>query len=140
MRPKPGLVDLPEAELNAAALPATRPAPIATIPQGTAAPALASQASEEILPASSIILRQASLRMVLDIYADLAGARLEIDPRVRELNAQISLETTQSLTRSDAARVLEQAMQQQAGLDIKRSEKKYIEVTLDERAKTKPIR
>src|SRR5438105_11434846 len=46
MRPKPGLVDLPEAELDATALPATTAAPVATIPQRTTAPALASQASE----------------------------------------------------------------------------------------------
>jgi len=75
--------DLPEAELPVGALPATTPClPVATVAQATAAPPMASQAAEEVvIPAGGIRLQHTpDLRMVLDIYANLAEARLEIDP------------------------------------------------------------
>jgi hypothetical protein len=139
MWPKPGLADLPEAELAAAALPAAMP-PVATVPQGTPAPPIASQPSGDILPAGCIKLHDVDLRTVLDIYAELADGRLEIDPRVRALNAKLSLETTQALARAGAVRLLEQALRQQAGVAVRRSETNCIEVTLDERPKGESAR
>jgi hypothetical protein len=72
-----------------------------------------------MLPAGCITLRYSELRTVLDIYAELTDVRLEIDPRVRALNAKVSLETTQALARPDAVRLLEQALRQQAGVAVK---------------------
>jgi len=84
--------------------------------------------------------RPTDLQKVLEIYADLAGAPLDIEPRVRELNAQISFGSTQSLSRSDAIRLLGQAMQDQAGIVIQPTAKNRIEVTLDDQPKKNPIR
>ncbi len=140
MWPKPGLTDLPEAELADVALSAAPPSPETSVPRGPPALPTAWPRSEQILPVGAIVLRQLDLQRVLDIYADLAGAPLEIDPRVRVLNAQITYESTQSLARSDAIRLLGQAMQDQAGIVIKPSGKDRIEVRLDEKPKGNPIR
>ena len=136
MWPKPGLIDLPEAELAAVTSPAKTPTPPEIVVQGSAAVPVGAQGAEELLPPGGIRFRQTGLQMVLDIYADLAQARLEIDPRVRALNARISLETTQALSRADAVRLLERAINEQAGVAFKRSQKDGIEVTLEEGAKT----
>jgi len=140
MLPKPGVTDLPEAELADFALSAAPPSPETSVPLGPPALPIAWPRSEQILPAGAIVLRQTNLRRVLDIYADLAGAPLEIDPRVRDLNAQIRFESTQSLSRSDAIRLLGQAMQDQAGIVIKPTAKNRIEVRLDEQPKEIPIK
>lgn len=139
MWPRPGFIELPETALAVAAQPAAPPHLAAPALQPTSAP-IALQPSEEVLPAGSIKFISAPLRSVLDIYAAIADVRLEIDSRVRTLNAEITLQPTQSLTRSDVVRLFERTLEQQAGLSIRRLQSNRVAVTLDEGPRAKSPR
>ena len=131
--PRPVLVDLSAVELPMASGPTRVPGPVpalvaapAQMPSpvdGVAGNAMGSQSpvsgSEMILPAGCIRFVEADLRTVLGIYAELANAQLEIDSPVRKLATRITVENTQAVTRSQAVELLEKALREQAGVNVK---------------------
>jgi len=89
--------------------------------------------SEQKFAASLIRLQNTDLQTVLDIYADLAGAQLEIDPPVRERQSRVTLETTEPLTRTEAVHLMEKALQEQAGLMATHLDNKRIALRIQPR-------
>jgi len=114
-------VPLPSSELVTAAAPA-RPLTVA-------------QPAEVQFPAGFLKLQSTDMQTVLNIYADLAEAQLDIQPAVRISPARISLEITQAVSRLEAVALLEQALHEQAGVLVKHLENKHIAVGIDQKSK-----
>lgn len=75
-------------------------------------------APEEILPAGSIHIINADLNQVLLIYAEMAQAQLDIDDQVARLPASIRFTNTEPLTRAQAILLLDNALLEQAGIEV----------------------
>jgi hypothetical protein len=140
MLPKPDSIELPEVILSGNAQVVLPPAGAAMVAQQTSSPLTALRPSEQVLPAGSILFESAPLRSVLDIYAELADAHLKIDPRVRVSSAEISLQLTQSMTRSDVLLLFERTLMQQAGLTMRHLQSNSVEVMPSDKASTKSSR
>ena len=143
MLPEPRLIELPEVAFQRgstrglapapAAAPAPAPNPTAAVSGAALALPATSRATEEIVPLGSIEFRNASLRTVLDVYAVLADAQLEVEPRVRASQATFSLTNTQALSRAEAVRLFEQVLEQQGRIAVSRVDQHQIRVMPSER-------
>lgn len=70
------------------------------------------------------------LARVLDIYHELSGLELTIDPQVSHSDAKITVRTESPVTKQEMAKLLEQALNQQAHLVITKLDGKHAAVKL----------
>ena len=138
--PESGLVELPQVGPNGLAQSAAQPGTETSAPRESPVPAQPGPPPEDTPGTILFSFRGAGLRNVLDAYAEIAEARLTIDPLARSLRVNFSVVATQALTRAAALRLLEQTLREQAGLVVKPSGRHELKVTLAERPATVPIR
>ncbi len=84
--------------------------------------------SEQTFPAGAIKFQEAELRVVLDIYADIANVTLELEPAIRTMQTRITLQNTEPITRRAALRTFEDALEKQAGIKMERMGSQHIKV------------
>ena len=130
------VVDLPQVEF---APTVASPAITATSsPPQTTLTAAQEKVDEPRFPAGFFKFVQLDLQRVLDIYADVAGAQLEIEPQVRKSSSTITLETTQPLTRSALIRLLDNALHEQAGIRVEHLDPNRAKIVYDKALKSAP--
>ncbi len=78
-----------------------------------------------------------SVRDVLDVYKALTDAELDVQVPQRAQAARITLKPVGPMSRSEAIRLMEQAMRNQAGVVATRLDTKHILVSYDESAKAR---
>ena len=75
----------------------------------------------------SIQFINASLRTMLNAYAHLADAQLDVDPRVRVSQAMFGFTNTQALSRAEAVRLVARVLEQQGDIAARRVERVPLE-------------
>jgi RNA polymerase sigma factor (sigma-70 family) len=93
-----------------------------------------SQAQGE-LPAGTLRFVEADAQsMVLPLYAELAGLELEVSPAAAAhvSAAKVTLENNRTMTRAEAVALIEQALREQGGLDVRRSAPGHATVLFDQ--------
>jgi hypothetical protein len=138
MLPKPRLVELPQVAIQRSATSAAGAATVAAPPptptsatagvNSATALSAASDGAGEIVAPGGLQFRNASIGTVLDLYAVLANAQLEVDARVRASRATFSLTNTEALSQTGAMRLLEQVLEQQGGIVIQRVDSQHVRV------------
>lgn len=123
MWPKPAFLELPPANLaiDKPQKNASSKSPVSSLD----AP------SEALFPAGSIKFQQGELHIVLQIYAEIASATLDVDQRIKNMSARVTVENSEPLTQAAVLSLLEKALQQQAGIRITRLDRQHIKVTSD---------
>ena len=74
----------------------------------------------------------------LEIYANLAKARLDISPAVKSLQSRIYWTNQENMTRSQLVAKLEMVLGTQAGVVMRHVDARHIKVTYDAAARGKP--
>src|SRR5688572_21092369 len=75
-----------------------------------------SETSPDSVPIGAISFQGATMVQVLAIYGKLSGAELDVEQRVRSLPTPIFIEGGPGLKQSEALRLLEQALLEQAAV------------------------
>jgi hypothetical protein len=75
--------------------------------------------------------------MVLHIYRELMDAQIDMQMPPEALNALITLQTEPNIAESEAARLIEDALREQAGIVVTRVDDKNLKVTFDNAVKRK---
>jgi hypothetical protein len=79
----------------------------------------------------------AGANSVLQIYRELMDAQLDIQLPPEASSARITLRSEAKLTRSEAARLIENALREQAGIVVTRVDAKHLKITFDDTVKRK---
>jgi hypothetical protein len=74
---------------------------------------------------------------VLQIYREFMDAQMDIELPPEALNARITLNSEPKTTRSETARLIENALREQAGIVVARVDAKHLKVTFDDTVKRK---
>lgn len=86
----------------------------------------AAQGSHDIIPAGSIKFIHVESWRVLEVYAELAHAKLEPKWREKLPPVLITFENKEALTRKEALEGLEKAFREQAGIVITHPDPKHV--------------
>jgi hypothetical protein len=87
------------------------------------------------VPAGSIDFINADLSQVLRVYEALAKAELLVEEGVQMPRALITFSNRQDLTRTEALRLFEGALREQAGLIVDHQDAKHIALRNDKRVR-----
>jgi RNA polymerase sigma factor (sigma-70 family) len=74
--------------------------------------------SESMIPAGSINFINTDLRQVLEIYASLAQAKIEMDETVKSLPVLIRFTNDEPVTKLEAIELLDSVLLEQAGIEV----------------------
>jgi hypothetical protein len=100
------------------------------LPPGPPVPAPAGRSLADV-PAGSIDFINADLSQVLRVYEVLANAELLVEQGVQLPRALITFSNRQDLTRTEALRIFEGALREQAGLIVDHQDAKHIALRYD---------
>jgi len=87
--------------------------------------------SDDVFPRGAIDIKNAPITQVLALYKDLTGTELVTDSRVKTVKNEVTL-VANPTRRDEAARLLEKALLEQAGIVITRLDDKRASVTYND--------
>ncbi|MBW8863553.1 MAG: hypothetical protein JF609_01250 [Verrucomicrobia bacterium] len=89
-------------------------------------------------PGGMIDFKNGSVSQALDIYQKITGLELKIDPAVKQSHASIKFSTPKPVTKTEAAKMLETVLAEQAHVVITKTDDKHASVTLKATASSSP--
>ena len=81
----------------------------------------------------AINFKTVPISMVLNVYSDLSGKQLVIDSAVTNQTRLITVTSSESLNREQAAKLIESALKKQAGVVIEPIDDKRLAVKLEKK-------
>ena len=89
-------------------------------------------ANDDVIPAGTG-MPFLDIHQVLDIYAELTGADLQVDEDVRQFHGIIKLRHEVPMTRAQACQLIEAALRNQAGIEVFHSDSKHLVLKLQKK-------
>jgi hypothetical protein len=85
------------------------------------------------IPAGIFSFKNVDPLQLLDIYQKVSGLELQIAPDVRRSTAKISFESTKPMTKTEALKLIEKALSEQANVKIIKTDEKHATVSLEKK-------